>query len=121
MGWSIACKNASQVLRLAVAVHLGCAVCRPGGGSPALGSGAGSRFFGRAAAALVAKHIRDGQRRGLTVHATSVQTTFHEAKLQQDYAATASDTGVLQRPLKEELTHEDVLRVFGFPRNLRER
>lgn len=46
---------------------------------------------------------------------------FNLTKLHQDYAATASDAGVLQRPLKEELRPGDVRKVFGFPRNLRDR
>ena len=41
--------------------------------------------------------------------------------LRADYAAAASDSGVLQRPLKEELTAEDVKNVFDYPRNLHEK
>ena len=38
-----------------------------------------------------------------------------------DYAASAVDDGVLQRPLKEELSLEDMVNVFGYPRDLRKR
>ena len=38
-----------------------------------------------------------------------------------DYAATASDSRVLQRPLREELRPREILNVFDHPRNLRER
>jgi hypothetical protein len=41
--------------------------------------------------------------------------------LRADYAATASDSSVLQRPLKEELSPEDVRNVFDYPRNLHEK
>lgn len=41
--------------------------------------------------------------------------------LRADYAATASDSSVLQRPLKEELLPEEVHNVFDYPRNLNEK
>ena len=41
--------------------------------------------------------------------------------LRADYAATASDSSILQRPLKEELTPEEVRNVFDYPRNLGEK
>ncbi|CAL8463887.1 g3422 [Coccomyxa elongata] len=41
--------------------------------------------------------------------------------LRADYAATASDSSVLQRPLKDELTPEEVRNVFDYPRNLPEK
>lgn len=41
--------------------------------------------------------------------------------LRADYAATASDSSVLRRPLKEELRPGDVKNVFDFPRNLLEK
>ncbi|KAK9813845.1 hypothetical protein WJX73_001529 [Symbiochloris irregularis] len=53
--------------------------------------------------------------------ATSQKTDFHQTKLQQDYAATASDAHVLQRPIKEQLQAHEVKNVFGFPRDLRDR
>ena len=82
----------------------------------------GSSFFRAPGGALVAKRSPARRQKGLAVLVANVQaTSFNEAKLQQDYAATASDAGVLQRPLKEELRPADVRRVFGFPRDLRER
>ena len=42
-------------------------------------------------------------------------------QLRADYAATACDSSVLRRPLKEELQPEDVKNVFDFPRNLHEK
>ena len=41
--------------------------------------------------------------------------------LRADYAATACDSSVLRRPLKEELQPQDVKNVFDFPRNLQEK
>ncbi|CAL5222918.1 g5351 [Coccomyxa viridis] len=41
--------------------------------------------------------------------------------LRADYAATACDSSVLRRPLKEELQPADVRNVFDFPRNLQEK
>lgn len=41
--------------------------------------------------------------------------------LRADYAASASDSSVLQRPLKEELLPEDVRNVFDYPRNLKDK
>ena len=38
-----------------------------------------------------------------------------------DYVATASDSRVLQRPLREELRPREIVNVFDHPRNLRER
>lgn len=37
-----------------------------------------------------------------------------------DYAANAGDDAVLQRPLKSELFPEEIVNVFGYPRDLRE-
>lgn len=37
-----------------------------------------------------------------------------------DYAANAGDDAVLQRPLKSELLPEEIVNVFGYPRDLRE-
>lgn len=41
--------------------------------------------------------------------------------LRADYAATAADSCVLRRPLKDELTPEEVSNVFDYPRNLHEK
>ena len=41
--------------------------------------------------------------------------------LRADYAATAADSCVLRRPLKEELSPEEVKNVFDYPRNLHEK
>ena len=41
--------------------------------------------------------------------------------LRADYAATAADSSVLRRPLKEELSPEEVQNVFDYPRNLHEK
>jgi hypothetical protein len=41
--------------------------------------------------------------------------------LRADYAATAADSCVLRRPLKDELTPEEVKNVFDYPRNLHEK
>lgn len=37
-----------------------------------------------------------------------------------DYAATASDANVLQQPLKQELTANEVKHVFGYSKSLKE-
>ena len=47
-------------------------------------------------------------------------TPFKKAKLNQDYAAVASDVDVLKRPLKDELTPAEVTSVFGYSRDLRD-
>ena len=70
----------------------------------------------------MSKRRRSQPCRRLAVRVANVQSpSYAEAKLQQDYAATASDAGVLQRPLKEELKPAEVKKVFGYPRNLRDR
>ena len=38
-----------------------------------------------------------------------------------DYQAKAGDSAVLQRPIKCELLPEEILSVFGYPRNLKDR
>ena len=45
---------------------------------------------------------------------------YKKAKLNQDYAAVESDSAVLKRPLKDNLTAEEVKNVFGYSRDLRE-
>ena len=47
-------------------------------------------------------------------------TQYKKAKLAQDYAAVASDADVLRRPLKDQLTPQDVKNVFDYPRDVRE-
>ena len=68
------------------------------------------------------KRRRVDQRKSPVQTSAQVKTSsFNETKLHQDYAATASDAGVLKRPLKEELKPHEVKNVFGFPRSLREK
>ena len=38
-----------------------------------------------------------------------------------DYVASATDSDVLQRPIKEELKPHEVKNVFGYPRNLKQK
>ena len=55
------------------------------------------------------RHSRRRQQKQLLTQAAS------------DYVATASDASVLQRPLKEELHHHEVRKVFGFASTLKDK
>lgn len=60
------------------------------------------------------------ERRG--AHAPLRSITSAEGRTTNaDYTATASDSRVLQRPLREELRPREITNVFDHPRNLRER
>lgn len=67
--------------------------------------------------------------RSLT-HSRAVRAVKQQRRLKQrlcivhaktDYAATASDANVLQQPLKQELTANDVKHVFGYSNSLKEK
>lgn len=70
-------------------------------------------FQGRPAAA---HWIPRGRQRGIIPRCISKVTTERA-----DYASSASDSNVLRLPIKQELTPKDVIDVFDYARNLRQK